>query len=186
MPRPKRVTLQPELEQTNPQLYDLDPGLAKDLAKRAYFRYVDLKTIRESYGIPAGTLNAWCHKKTGTDRWYEKRIRKDNAIIDDIYKSRKKDCEHVFGLSVHNLKRGLAALLTSQRNPTTNEMQQLISIAKDMQVILRLEAGEATQIVKNVDASPEGIRKLLEEMQEADPYVDYGVKKDVEDKEVLN
>jgi hypothetical protein len=159
-------------------LYSENREAARVLAKEDYFTFEEPMVISEKYGIPHDTLYNWMNKPnshTGEAPWKELRGISYDKLFDKILNS--EECSnrirHILGYASENLKRGLLALTTRETPLSLSEMSKLSLIMKEVNTMLRLEKGEATEIFGRIDTSPQGIKTLVDDLKEIDPYVDY-------------
>ena len=162
-------------EKEKRKFYSRNRVNAKLLAKCDYFCFDTPAQIAKRYGIPREKLNLWIQEPDdeGRPSWSEQRETEYKNLFQRVIDAKEESCKQIFSLGLHNLKRALLFLTNREQPMSLAEMQKLNSIIVDMNTVLRLEAGKATEIIGNVDTSPEGIQKMLEEMKEIDPYVDY-------------
>lgn len=161
------------------KLHSTDPVAAKILAKDDYLLFLSPAVICRRYGMSAYALHQCIHDRdpiTGGECWNIERARRYNEIFDKALKDSHEAIKNILGLGTSNLKRTLEALLVREDPLTLNEAHKLSGIIAEMNKIIRLEEGKATDIHAHIDTSPEGVRKLVDELQEVDPYVDYSKK----------
>lgn len=165
-------------------LWEEDPALAKELAKLDYFNFIESPVIIRRYGIKASTLYNWVYDYTSGGKilkgWKSQRDEIFSPFIEALIEGKKKDIEEVVSLSLNSLKRALTALALREDPISATEMQKLMMIVAEAEKLVRLEAGKPTDIIEHFDSTPAGIKKYLEDLQKADPYVEY----EIEDIEV--
>ncbi len=124
-----------------------------------------------SYGIPKGAFQYYCYY--GSKPWKKIRERINRDAYKAVWKAKAANLKAVLGLSLDLMKRELTKELRDERRLSIDELQKLASILSDVDKPLRLDNEQATEIIQKIDNSKKGISKMLQELHEADPYVDY-------------
>lgn len=163
-----------------PELYLSEPEEALRVAKLAFFERYGLEAICEAYGIPPATLNYQCYY--AAEPWRKERETRDKDLVDDLYKGKKECATHILGSTLYLIKEGLIKLVKDSKPLGVEALQKLGSLATDMNKIVKLDLGEATDILeqRKYDLTAKGMRDLVSDIQAIDPYSDYSI--DTKDK----
>lgn len=163
----------------DPNLYQTDRKLAWQKARMAYLgnlcSYTD---IAANYGIPLSCLSQKASK------WRPLRDRIDKKVIDEITKRKKQNAFEVVDLTVANICRSLKGFEKNNVHLSPDDLQKLSSVLINVDKFLRLDAGQATEIIKKQDVTREEVMQMIRELEEIDPNVDYQLADTPE--EVLN
>lgn len=160
-------------------LFKRDPEATKFLAKRDYFNFTSLTQISSTYGMSSAVIWRWVNtpdEELNLPSWKELRLTLFEGVLSNMITSKEETCKQILGLGCDNLKRGLLALNARETPMSLGEMQKLATIIGEMNKFIRLEKGESTEIVQTIDASPDGLKKMVDQLAEIDPYVDYSDK----------
>lgn len=157
-------------------LYSTDKKTARRLAKIDYFNFVEPPVIAARYGIKIATVMRWICDYRGSlvDKgWKVQRDSIFGGYIDAIILNKQKDIKDIMALSLANLKRALTSLYAREDPISITEMQKLMMIIGEGEKLMRLEAGQPTDILATIDLTPSGLKKIMDDIRDADPYVTY-------------
>lgn len=138
--------------------------------KELYFSYMPFNDIARELGVSAATLADW-RKKEG---WETEREGIERGIIEDAFGARKLALSRITKLSVDQLERGLQHFANRIEPPTLNELEKLSVIVGNLDKILRLDMGKATENVQVqgvVQHTVEEVRARLA----ADPVLGFAI-----------
>lgn len=106
--------------------------------------------------------------------WKAQRTKSFDKVYRAIVANKGADIEAILNMSCDLLKRGLSGLIKREEEVSIAEMAKIGNIVKEFSLLINLKEGKPTSIVHNtVDATPQGLQKLVDELAEVDPYVDY-------------
>lgn len=98
------------------------------------------------------------------------------AITEEVYKGKVPFLKEVVGLSLNVVKDFLVDLTTNQDKKdamTAQDAKHITNIAKDLNELLRLELGEATQNIHVVQHTLAETKIVLEDLRKKDKIFDY-------------
>lgn len=139
-------------------------------AKELYFSYTPFKDIAREMGVSNATLAEW-RKKAG---WDIEREGIERGIIEDAFGARRMSLSRITKLTVDQLERGLRHVSERIEPPSITELEKLSVIVGNLDKILRLDMGKATENVAvqgTVQHTVEEIRARLA----ADPVLGYAI-----------
>lgn len=139
-------------------------------AKELYFSYTPFNDISKELGVSSATVAEW-RKAAG---WDIEREGIERGILEDAFGARRMSLSRITKLSVDQLERGLQHFATRVDPPTLSELEKLSVIVGNLDKILRLDMGKATDNVVvqgTVQHSVEEIRARLA----ADPVLGYAI-----------
>lgn len=167
------------LPESNPNLYLENKPRSLELARIAYLSDISIPQISLAYGIPKPTLVYYVHQKKKS--WAKLKDRLFRDATNKVLKKNIDDCKKFVGLSVKHALREITTRFQEAERMSTEDLQKVISCAVDIDKLVRLNAGQATEIVSNLDTTRDGLVKRLQDLAQIDPYVDYTVKDKVTD-----
>jgi hypothetical protein len=121
--------------------------------------------------------------RPGVECWKREKEEENDKIFQEILSSKhvKKNIEAINEIGLAIVLRVLQDVYADERKISIGEAQKLMELLSKSDHMRRLAEGEATTIIAKVDASPKGIKELIEGFKEADPYADYELDEDEKD-----
>jgi hypothetical protein len=142
------------------------PGLPsdiKDQAKALYLKRTSAADISRTLGITERQLARW---RTDED-WALEREVEERGLLEDGFGGRRLTVSKLATLSTELIDRGMQHLKKRVEPPSITEMVNLSTIAGNLDKLLRLETGKATEnIAIQARMTAEEIRKTIVE----DPF----------------
>ena len=129
-------------------------------ARELYVSHVSLGQISRALGVATKTLNKW--KLAGN--WIDEREANDRSAIEDAFAGRKVKVALLTRLNVDQLERGLEHLRNRADPPSVTEMERLSVILANMDKIMRLDMGQATEnlaIQQNIKLSVDQVKEII-------------------------
>lgn len=139
-------------------------------AKELYFSYMPFNDIAKELGVSAATVADW-RKKEG---WDVERDGIERGIIEDAFGARRMTLSRITKMTTELLEKSLKRLSDRTEPPTLAEAEKLSVIIGNLDKILRLDMGKATDNVVvqgSVQHTVEEIRARLA----ADPVIGYAI-----------
>lgn len=139
-------------------------------AKDLYFSYTPFNDIAKQLGVSSATVADW--RKVGG--WDVTREGIERGILEDAFGARRMTLSRITKMSTDLLEAALRRLSDRVEPPTLAEAEKLSVIVGNLDKILRLDMGKATDNVAvqtTVQHSVEEIRARLQ----ADPVIGYAI-----------
>lgn len=138
--------------------------------KDLYFSYTPFNDIAKQLGVSAATVADWRKKES----WDLTRDGIERGIIEDAFGARRMTLSRVTKMTTELLERSLKRLNDRVEPPTLAEAEKLSIIIGNLDKILRLDMGKATDnvsVAASVSHTVEEIRARLA----ADPVLGYAI-----------
>jgi hypothetical protein len=129
-------------------------------AKELYFTYVPHNDIAKELGVSAATVADW-RKKEG---WDIEREGIERGILEDSFGARRMSLSRITKMTTELLEKGLKHFSDRVDPPTLAEAEKLSIIIGNLDKILRLDMGKATdniQVAASVQHTVEDVRARL-------------------------
>lgn len=132
----------------------------RNQAELMFFDYKDPDEIAETLERPISTVWRWIRD----GNWRSLRDSAKDAMIDHVREKKKKDIEEIHSLALPLIKKSIKEISESGHVLDTKEMRDLTYIITEFDKLVKLESGEATHIVKNLqNITIHDVREAIEQ-----------------------
>lgn len=155
---------------TKPIRSDTELEELRARGKSLYFSYIPFNDVARELNVSAAVLADW-RKKEG---WDVEREGIERGILEDAFGARRMSLSRITKMTTDLLERGLKHFSDRVEPPTLAEAEKLSIIIGNLDKILRLDMGKATDNVavqSTVKHTVEDVRARLA----ADPVIGYAI-----------
>ncbi len=139
-------------------------------AKELYFSYTPHNDIAKELGVSAATVADWRKKET----WDVTRDGIERGILEDAFGARRMTLSRITKLSTELLENALKKLANRVEPPTLAEAEKLSIIVGNLDKILRLDMGKATENVSVAGTVAHTVEEIRARLA-ADPVLGYAI-----------
>lgn len=161
-----------ELSKETP--YQINPIMAKNKAKELYIIHnYSQDRISSVLGIPTSTLDSWIFDGvSGHIAWKEERDIYLEKVQSKLKEDKAEVLTEIMGLGVEILKKGLMRI-AEKDDFSMAELRKVSDIVYETNKHLNLEQGKPTNISATFEGTQDELTKLLKELSDIDPFLDY-------------
>lgn len=135
----------------------IDKTKERNQAEKLYFEHKTPSQIAKQLGLDPKTIYRW----VSAYGWKEQREGAKDALIEQVAFSKKEKIEGIYEVSLDWIMQSIKNLRDTGHKLEPTEMKQLTGMITDLTKLVRLEEGQATEIVGTA-VSMEDVRKALE------------------------
>lgn len=138
--------------------------------KELYFSYVQHNDIAKELGVSAATIADW-RKKEG---WDLEREGIERGLLEDSFGARRMSLSRITKMTTDLLETGLKRFSERNEPPTLAEAERLSVIIGNLDKILRLDTGKATENVAIQGSVAHTVEEIRERLSQ-DPVLGYAI-----------
>lgn len=139
-------------------------------AKDLYFSYTPFNDIAKELGVSSATVSEWRKKES----WDLTRDGIERGILEDAFGARRMTLSRITKLSTDLLEKSLKRLADRVEPPTLAEAEKLSIIVGNLDKILRLDMGKATDNV-NVQSTVSHTVEEIRARLASDPVLGFAI-----------
>lgn len=158
--------------------WKINPELTRRRAKELYLLYYWTKDQLLDLGIPENLLESWLYRPSAEGlSWKQERDVFEQSMLSRMKERAGDEMGKALSRAMAIMNRSLTeADLDGLRLSSPREYKDMMGVIKDLKNLVNLEEGKPTSIKKNVSLTQKDALKLVQELQDLDPFIDYDPK----------